>query len=269
LNLPHKTAIPIQSGGFTRGYVGVGGESGSDLFELKEGFSYGYPWSGSPRNPLQGPNEWPDPAAGLRDNWKNEMETFYADMIRVAEMTTRALSVSLGQDAGYFGKFCDQGDTISLMRFFNYLPRSLAEKATNKTNLTGSSPHTDWGFLTLIIQDQTGGLQVHVDGEWKDITPCPDGVLVNCGDYLSLATAGKYLSPLHRVVLHPTQFRKSMVLFYYPNYEAELPTSAPGNLSLFSQQAPKERQQEIDGKQLPFGEFILKKWSQVFRDVGS
>lgn len=262
-----KRAIPIKSGGFTRGYVGVGGESGSDLFELKEGFSYGYPWQGAPQNPLQGPNEWPSAAAKLKPEWRHDMEEFYTDMIQVAEATTRALSASLGRDMNYFEKFCDKGDTISLMRFFNYLPQALAEKVTNQTNLTGSSPHTDWGFLTLIVQDQTGGLQVHIDGEWKDIVPCPDGVLVNCGDYLSLATAGQYKSPLHRVVLHPTQYRKSMVLFYYPNYEAELPTAAPGNLSLFTQQAPKHRQQPIDAKQLPFGEFILKKWSEVFRDV--
>ncbi len=62
LSETEKRAIPSISGGFTRGYIPIGGESGSHRFEVKEAFSYGYSWeAGSPpSNPLQGPNCWPD-----------------------------------------------------------------------------------------------------------------------------------------------------------------------------------------------------------------
>jgi isopenicillin N synthase-like dioxygenase len=66
----------------------------------------------------------------------------------------------------------------------------------------GSSPHSDWGFLTLIMQDNVGGLQVQPSGtqQWIDV-PVVDGALVlNIGDYLSLLTHGRFISPLHRVI---------------------------------------------------------------------
>ncbi|CAM9955610.1 unnamed protein product, partial [Ectocarpus sp. 13 AM-2016] len=55
-----KRKIPAKKGGFTRGYIGFGGESGSHLRECKEAFSYGYPWPNDqpPNNALQGPNIW-------------------------------------------------------------------------------------------------------------------------------------------------------------------------------------------------------------------
>ena len=45
---------------------------------------------------------------------------------------------------------CEGGEKISLMRLFHYLPYD--QKIQNKLNNIGSSPHTDWGFLTLILQ---------------------------------------------------------------------------------------------------------------------
>lgn len=206
LSLEHKNKIPIKSGGFTRGYVPVGGESGSKLFELKEAFSYGYKWSGAPTNPLQGPNEWPE-ASLMSPGWRTTMEEFYTTMMELSEVVTGAVSLSLGHNAEYLGNYCKKGDTISLCRFFNYLPQSSPLCPPEAGPMTGSSPHTDWGFLTLIAQDSTGGLQVHHDGKWQEIQPCEDGLLVNCGDYLSLLTGGKYISPLHRVMLHPTKHR--------------------------------------------------------------
>ncbi|KAF9997485.1 hypothetical protein BGZ65_006945, partial [Modicella reniformis] len=70
LDKAHKDQIPrIQPGGFTRGFVPIGGESGSKTKELKEAFSYGYEWSSTELeskeslNGLQGPNVWPEQQA--------------------------------------------------------------------------------------------------------------------------------------------------------------------------------------------------------------
>lgn len=93
---------------------------------------------------------------------------------------------------------------------------------------TGSSPHTDWGFLTVILQDsRVGGLQFlyendsddnsdgnseHSGGSksplWVDVpasgstTAIP--LVVNGGDYLSLLSKGRYKSPIHRVLIQHT-----------------------------------------------------------------
>ncbi len=61
LPLTAKKSIPARSGGFTRGYLPLGAESGSTRLECKEAFSYGLDWNPDPQeaNALQGPNEWP------------------------------------------------------------------------------------------------------------------------------------------------------------------------------------------------------------------
>ncbi|CAN0478998.1 unnamed protein product, partial [Ectocarpus sp. 8 AP-2014] len=73
-----KRKIPAKKGGFTRGYIGFGGESGSHLRECKEAFSYGYPWPNdqAPNNALQGPNIWPD-SDSLGEGWRDSMSALF------------------------------------------------------------------------------------------------------------------------------------------------------------------------------------------------
>ncbi|KAJ3073813.1 hypothetical protein HK102_005935 [Quaeritorhiza haematococci] len=339
-----KRKIPIKSGGFTRGYVGIGEESGSEAFEVKEAFSYGYPWDPKvpPTNPLQGANEWPDRGL-VPEGWRETVEEFYADMIKVSEALTRILSLALGKDESYLPQFCEGGDTISLMRMFHYFPYSKANELTpppsastsapgSEFDRIGSSPHTDWGFLTLIAQqDGITGLQLgkpkttqkgsseEEEIEWIDVPPVPGTLIVNGGDYLSLMSGGRFVSPLHRVVspvapppktgsatasststageLDGNGERYSMVLFYYPNYDAKIPTvsniqgqgqdadEAQGSVgrnqaaySLFKDQRVVKKglgQESGKGSGLKteegvaqiqsFGQYISEKWSQVYR----
>ncbi|TPX63686.1 hypothetical protein SpCBS45565_g06438 [Spizellomyces sp. 'palustris'] len=287
--LPQDTRnkIPIRSGGFTRGYIGLGGESGSSALEVKEAFSYGYPWSldVAPTNNLQGPNEWPD-TSNLDSTWQKTLENFYAGMVQVAEAVMRALSVALGMDEGYLPSFCAEGETISLMRLFHYFPDKTADHIIGQQSSSeriGSSPHTDWGFLTLIMQqDGVTGLQI-ADGHggWTDVPPIPGTFLVNAGDYLSLLTNGRVVSPLHRVV-SSDQERLSMVFFYYPRYDARIPLltddGPAARISLFIDQSQTKAQSKDNEKEkeqlairaeevskMAFGDYIFSKWGQVYQ----
>jgi isopenicillin N synthase-like dioxygenase len=268
LSEPQKNAIAIREGGFTRGYIGMGEESGSDALEVKEAFSYGYSWEKgrTPENSMQGENVWPT-AESLTDGWQHSMEEFYAQMIRVAEGLTRAFSLSYGMEENHLAAFCTSGDTISLMRLFHYFPYQTADKKfPRQHDRIGSSPHTDWGFLTLILQeDGVTGLQLHKDGAWFDVPPVPDTLMVNCGDYFSLLTSGEYISPLHRVVSEGKE-RMSGVLFYYPSYDAKIPLLGNQTYSLFTNQL--EDGGVVDASSItekPFGQYIREKWEQVQR----
>ena len=90
---------------------------------------------------------------------------------------------------------------------------------------------------------------------------------MNCGDYLSLLTNGRYKSPLHRVVSKGKD-RVSAVFFYYPSYEAKIPKLFKEDLSLFKNQRIGGQKtlgyEDIEGKS--FGEYIMEKWKQVARD---
>lgn len=263
-----KRRIAFAKGGFTRGYIGMGEESGSDALEVKEAFSYGYPWEQGriPENSMQGANVWPASDL-LAPGWQHAMESFYAHMITVSEALAAAFSRSYGKADDYLSSFCKGGETVSLMRLFHYFPYPEADRAFPRSkDRIGSSAHTDWGFLTLILQENdVTGLQFSRQGAWIDIPPVKDTLLVNCGDYFSLLTGGEYVSPLHRVISEGAE-RMSAVLFYYPAFEAEIPVLAKQEYSLFTNQQVEGGRidaQSLAGK--PFGKYIEEKWEQVRR----
>ncbi|KAJ3204258.1 hypothetical protein HK099_001222, partial [Clydaea vesicula] len=268
-----KKEIPIKKGGFTRGYVPIGGESGSELFELKEAFSYGYNWdkNKSPTNILQGENIWPYYQDQNNLCFQQVLETFFDEMIKCSLSLTKAFSLSLGFEEDYLKNFCVEGDTISLMRVFHYFPVQKGLVSENRLNGTiGSSPHTvfedinlfsDWGFLTLILQQEDQiGLQIYHENKWKDIKPIKNCLFVNCGDYVSLFTNGKYKSPLHRVISPLKDERISFVLFFYPNFNAKIPVLADGkvDVSLLKDQSKAGSNLEngnfVDISKVSFGE---------------
>ena len=124
------------------------------------------------------------------------LNDYYLKAVSVSTLITRALSLAVGKDENYLPSFCKNGDTISLMRVFHYDEKLIETDDDDVRERIGSSPHTDWGFLTVILQ-QESGLQLRYNEEWRDVPPREDALLVNLGDYLSLLTRGKFISPLH------------------------------------------------------------------------
>lgn len=84
------------------------------------------------------------------------------------------LAISLGVDRGHYRRFFEDGDSI--MRC-NYYP------PCNRANLTlGTGPHTDPTSLTILHQDQVGGLEVFVDNKWLAVRPRSEALVINIGD---------------------------------------------------------------------------------------
>lgn len=168
------------------------------------------------------------------------------------------------------------------MRIFRYLPLGTVEESKGIDTIIGSSPHTDWGFLTLILQDSVGGLEfIDADGRWNSVPAVEGRLVVNCGDYLSLMTDGRLKSPIHRVVPSSLE-RISYVFFYYPSYDAAFPLKGANRrvgasstrteekyntlLDLISTSSDgRERALEMEGKAVAvsFGDYLMKKWGGV------
>ena len=259
-----KLEVKNKSKGLARGYIGMGEESGSEQFEVKEAFSYGFDWplNKPPSNELQGPNLFP-----AESQFKGVMTKTYEAMSSTAFMLTEILSLSLLYSADYLQGFCKEGHTISLMRIFHYFPYDRAPVETKNLKKIGSSEHTDWGFLTLIAEEPgKRGLQAFCQGEWRDLDVQNGCLVVNCGDYLSLISGGKFKSPLHRVVSQGKE-RISGVFFYYPDYEARIPMMEnQKEYSLFKEQKQGRSMEAEELKGKSFGEYIGEKWKQVTRD---
>lgn len=108
----------------------------------------------------------------------------YQDYCKAMSMLSlvimEVLGLSLGVGRAQFREFFEDNDSI--MRL-NYYP------PCQKPDLTlGTGPHCDPTSLTILHQDDVGGLQVFTDGKWRTVTPKTDAFVVNIGDTFMVST---------------------------------------------------------------------------------
>ncbi|KAI9115114.1 hypothetical protein K1719_014127 [Acacia pycnantha] len=85
----------------------------------------------------------------------------------------------------------------------------------------GMPPHSDHGFLALLIQNDIGGIQISHKGNWVNVEPLPNSILVNTADQLEVASNRRYRSVLHRAVVNKKETRISVVTVNGPDLEKE------------------------------------------------
>ncbi|XVF62904.1 hypothetical protein PTKIN_Ptkin09bG0046100 [Pterospermum kingtungense] len=78
----------------------------------------------------------------------------------------------------------------------------------------GSSKHADNGFLTVLLQDHVGGLQVLHENHWIDVPPTPGALVINIGDLLQLISNDSFTSVNHRVLTNSVSPRVSVASFF-------------------------------------------------------
>lgn len=78
----------------------------------------------------------------------------------------------------------------------------------------GVSRHTDPAFLTVLLQDQIGGLQCLHDNQWIDVQSIPGGLVVNIADLLQIVSNDKFRSVEHRVIANSRGPRISVACFF-------------------------------------------------------
>ncbi|CAM8906037.1 unnamed protein product [Rhodiola kirilowii] len=148
-------------------------------------------------------------------------------MSRLSLGIMELLGMSLGVGRDYFRDFYEENDSI--MRL-NYYPPCQKPDQT-----LGTGPHCDPTSLTILHQDQVGGLQVFADNEWWSISPIADAFVVNIGDTFMALSNGRYKSCLHRAVVNSESPRKSLAFFLSPKKDRIV---SPPNL-LVNPSAPR------------------------------
>jgi polar amino acid transport system ATP-binding protein len=129
--------------------------------------------------------------------------------------------------------------------------------------------HTDYGLLTMLWQDDVGGLQIKTREGWVDAPPVAGSFICNIGDMLDRMTAGLYRSTPHRVALNTTgRDRLSMPFFFDPHFEARVkPVEGLAPPELADDRATRWDQASVHAFEGTYGDYLLAKVSKVFPEL--
>lgn len=216
---PVKAKSPVNTS--QRGWMaaGVARLEGSKTHDLKEIFFWGPErWVAKfdglrGKDPLIAQNVWPDddfPAL------RRDLLPYYDAAQRVGRKLLSAIAVGLEQDADFFESRYQS--PLARGQLVYYPPSTDIDEQEERF---GSAPHTDFGVLTLLLQDHNGGLQVrNRQGEWVEARPVEGTLVCNIGDLLN-RWSNEYLSSnLHRVMNRSGNERHSLVVFFDPDPDA-------------------------------------------------
>lgn len=220
LPLDEKCAIRMANSPHFRGYTQLGGERTGGRVDLREQIDVGLEVDALPLAPgdppwrrLPGPNQWPARPAGFRP----AMEAWHAALQPVAVELLRGFALSLGQPEDVFDACWRTGVPNQVVKAIRYPGQPQHETQ-------GCGAHKDSEFLTLLLQDAVGGLEVVVDGDWRPVPPCADAFVVNTGELLELASNGYYCATMHRVrAPPPDRDRVSLAFFFAACLDAVVP----------------------------------------------
>ena len=178
--------------------------------------------------PLAGPNQWPSALPEINA----PLLAYVRAMTTVARGLVTTLEVALGAEPESLLQYFETPTTF--LRLLHY-PPTAGEAAEG---FFGSAPHSDYGFITLLAQDDVGGLQVRgEDGRWIDVVPRDGTLVMNTADILHRWSNGRLISTPHRVRTNPAVERFSLPFFFDPDIRTRvepLPSCVmPGSDPLF------------------------------------
>jgi isopenicillin N synthase-like dioxygenase len=210
-----KDDLAISRSRHNRGYVGVATESlNLAQADLKEAFNIGLDLPASDPEvmagkPFRGVNLWP-----AMPHFRETALSYFNALWRLGLDLHLAIATDLGLPPSFFaGKF---DRPMATLRLLHYPPRDASEG-----QISGAGEHTDYGSLTILLNDNTGGLEVRRrDGTWITAPPIPGAFVCNIGDCLMRWSNDTYVSTPHRVTSPPGRDRYSVAFFFDPNPDA-------------------------------------------------
>jgi polar amino acid transport system ATP-binding protein len=268
LDEPTKMQWRMALGGRAwRGYFPLGGELTSGRPDWKEGLYLGaeigdeHPLVRA-QTPVHGRNLFPEHASlpGFRDT----VLDYIAALTRLGHRLMEGIALSLDLDAGYFAERYT-ADPLVLFRLFNYPSRPVPAQSSA---LWGVGEHTDYGLLTMLWQDDVGGLEVKTRGGWVAAPPLPGSFVCNIGDMLDRMTGGRYRSTPHRVGINTSgRDRLSFPFFFDPNFNARVKPidGLPGADDDSAARWDRANVHAFDGT---YGDYLLAKVGKVFPELG-
>jgi isopenicillin N synthase-like dioxygenase len=261
LDLGAKLLIRMALGGRAwRGYFQVGAELTSGKPDQKEGLYFGAELPAEhplvrAGTPLHGPNLFP-----ALPGFRQTVLEYMGALTELGHHLMAGLALSLNLEESYFAERYT-GEPLTLFRIFNYPPPF-------DTTLWGVGEHTDYGLLTILLQDDAGGLEVKSRSRWVPAPPIPDSFVCNIGDMLDRMTRGLFRSTPHRVRNPAPRDRLSFPFFFDPNFFARVqPIDVPGHAAADDDSAERWDRANVHAFQGTYGEYLLNKVGKVFPEL--
>lgn len=192
-------------GGKRGGFVVSSHLQGESVLDWREIFTYfSYPLAGRDYS------RWPEKPIG----WRDAVEKYSAELMDLASELLEIISESLGLESKAVKEACLEMDQKVVINFY--------PKCPEPEMTLGLKRHTDPGTITLLLQDQVGGLQATKDDglHWITVEPLPGAFVVNLGDHMQFLSNGKYKSADHQAVVNSERSRLSIATFQNPAQEA-------------------------------------------------
>lgn len=210
-----------------------------------------------PGHPVaDGFNRWPE-----LDGFRETMLANYDACSELARRATDLVLAALGLPEPV--QAAHRGDrTASSMRLNHYtlgdpVPEHERDGLSDLADVS-LGQHTDLGLVTMLLQDDVGGLQAHsAEHGWIDVEPRPGTIVVNLGDCMQVWTNDRYRAALHRVLPMTSTTRMSIPYFLNPDRQCIVePISGIGG------DAPKYRP-------FPFRQLLDARASDNYADAGA
>lgn len=169
-------------------------------------------------------NPWPD---SVLPSLRPCTEEYTQGVLSVANRLREAICVALGLQRNALDELFGVNEEVVdpphwVLKLISY-PYSSQSNTDNAAKQQGVGAHTDTNFLTLVLQDYSGGLQVFTRGQWVDVPADsgPDLLVCNLGEQAEILTRGYFLATPHRVMRNTASIpRTSVPLFYNPRLSA-------------------------------------------------
>jgi isopenicillin N synthase-like dioxygenase len=247
-----KSAFHISKSEHHRGYFPVGEENakGNAIADLKEGFDMALELPPDDpdviaKKPLHGPNVWPTEPPTFRPI----LEAYYSEMRRLSEQLCEIFAIGLGLPTRFF--LDKVSKPLAQFRLLRYPPQPRQAEG----HAIGAGTHTDYGIVTVLWQDEVGGLQIQTrDGAWVDVLPQEGMFICHIGDALQRWTNDEWQATVHRVVNASGRERYSAAFFFDPDYDCLIkPLSQFVNASRPARYPP-----------VTMGEYVAQSFDETF-----
>ncbi|MGJ7565964.1 isopenicillin N synthase family dioxygenase [Variovorax sp. GB1R11] len=218
--LPEEEKIKVKVNDAHRGFIPMGNATiaGTTKPSANESFLAGVDLGPDDPDvkagtPLHGPNRWPEALPSFRQN----IEAYQQALTGLGGQLLRAFAIALDLEEEFFVPSFVK--PMSFVRLLHYPP----QPPNRADDEFGLAPHTDYGFATILAQDEVGGLQVRRrGGGWIDVPMIPGTFVVNIGDMLMRWTNDRWISNPHRVINTSGRERFSVPFFFDPTYRTNV-----------------------------------------------